>query len=51
MQQVEQWRSRFLDWVESLIAQRPEIAPEENSEAIDAAVDELVGLVLSPSAR
>lgn len=32
----------FVGWVDSLIAQRPEIAPEEDAEAIDAAVDELV---------
>lgn len=32
----------FVGWVESLIAQRPEIAPEEDAEAIEAAVDELV---------
>ncbi len=32
----------FVGWVESLIAQRGEIAPEEDAEAIDAAVDELV---------
>jgi cytosine/adenosine deaminase-related metal-dependent hydrolase len=32
----------FVGWVESLIAQRPEIAPEEDADAIEAAVDELV---------
>lgn len=32
----------FVGWVESLIAQRPEIAPEEEAEAVEAAVDELV---------
>ncbi len=32
----------FVGWVESLIAQRPEVAPEEDAEAIEAAVDELV---------
>jgi cytosine/adenosine deaminase-related metal-dependent hydrolase len=32
----------FVGWVDSLISQRPEIAPEEDAEAIDAAVDELV---------
>jgi cytosine/adenosine deaminase-related metal-dependent hydrolase len=32
----------FVGWVESLIAQRPEVAPEDDAEAIDAAVDELV---------
>ena len=32
----------FVGWVESLIAQRPEIAPEEDAEAIEASIDELV---------
>ena len=32
----------FVGWVESLIAQRPEIAPDEEAEAIESAVDELV---------
>ena len=32
----------FVGWVDSLIAQRPEIAPDDDVEAIDAAVDELV---------
>lgn len=32
----------FVGWVESLIAQRSEVAPEEDTEAIAAAVDELV---------
>ncbi len=32
----------FVGWVEALIAHRQEMAPEEESEAVDAAVDELV---------
>ena len=32
----------FVGWVDALIAHRQELAPEEESEAIDAAVDELV---------
>lgn len=32
----------FVGWVDSLVAQRPEIAPEEDADAIDAAVEELV---------
>lgn len=32
----------FVGWVESLIAQRPEIAPDEETDAVEAAVEELV---------
>ena len=32
----------FVPWVEGLITQRPEVAPEDDSEAIALAVDELV---------
>jgi cytosine/adenosine deaminase-related metal-dependent hydrolase len=32
----------FVGWVESLIAQRPEISPDEETEAVEAAVEELV---------
>jgi cytosine/adenosine deaminase-related metal-dependent hydrolase len=32
----------FVGWVDSLITQRPEVAPEDDVEAIEAAVDELV---------
>ena len=32
----------FVEWVDSLIAQRSEIAPEDDLEAIDAALDDLV---------
>ncbi len=32
----------FVGWVDSLVTQRPEVAPEEDGAAIDAAVDELV---------
>jgi cytosine/adenosine deaminase-related metal-dependent hydrolase len=32
----------FVGWVDSLIAQRPEISAEENADGIDAAIDELV---------
>ncbi len=32
----------FVGWVDALIAHRQELSPEEESEAIDAAVDELV---------
>jgi 5-methylthioadenosine/S-adenosylhomocysteine deaminase len=31
----------FVGWVDSLVAQRPEVSAEENAEAIDAAIDEL----------
>lgn len=31
----------FVDWVDSLIAQRPEVGPDETAEAVDSAVEEL----------